>query len=207
VLADTFEDFSRAIGRIRALLEARPSAATADVLSRLAEQDLSHNSFTPSPHQPLPVTRFLPETIAAAMMLDAHLAAELAAISDSLSWQRTSGYTDDLLGEGFCDNYGWVPLIGAGGCFPGDDFRLGLLLLGPNIFYPGHYHPAPELYLPLTGPSEWQQGGAPFEARQAGAVIWHAPHVVHATRTGAQPLLAVWSWTRNVQTPARLVMA
>ncbi|NJM30732.1 MAG: hypothetical protein HC855_12105, partial [Rhizobiales bacterium] len=47
-MADTFNDFSRVIGRIRDLLEARPCAATEEVLGRLAEQDLSYGSFTPS---------------------------------------------------------------------------------------------------------------------------------------------------------------
>jgi hypothetical protein len=207
VLADPYNDFSRVIVRIRTLLEARPCAATAEVLGRLSEQDLRRNKFTAMARRPVPAARFLPETISATMMLDASLAAELAVISDSLAWQRSPDYSDELLGEGFCDNYGWATLIGAGGCFPGDDFELGLFLLGPGLFYPGHYHPAPELYLPLTGGSQWQQGGSAFAAKEAGAIIWHAPHVVHATRTGREPLLAVWCWTRNIRTPPRLVMA
>ena len=100
---------------------------------------------------------------------------------------------------------GWCELIGSEGFFPGDDFRLGFLMLGPHRHYSDHYHPAPELYWPLTGPSDWKKGAGGFETRQAGEVIWHPPLRVHATKTGNTPLLAVWSWTREAGTPARLV--
>ena len=46
-----------------------------------------------------------------------------------------------------------------------------------------------------------------FAVRNAGDVIWHAPNAIHAMMTDAHPLLAVWSWTRDTHTPARLVEA
>jgi hypothetical protein len=82
---------------------------------------------------------------------------------------------------------------------------MGLLLLGPGRLYRDHLHPAPELYWTLTGPSLWLQGAGEFESRPAGSVIWHAPNVVHATRTGSDPLLALWIWTEDTNYPARLV--
>ncbi len=85
--------------------------------------------------------------------------------------------------QGFGENYGWCEIIGPQGFFKGDDFILGLLMLGPQRHYKDHYHPAPELYWPLTGPTEWKQGGGGFETKQAGAVIYHAPNVHHATKT------------------------
>ena len=36
-----------------------------------------------------------------------------------------------VLGEGFTANYGWAEIIGPNGFFAGDDFLLGLLMLGP----------------------------------------------------------------------------
>jgi hypothetical protein len=57
------------------------------------------------------------------LLLDADLAAALAAIEDDLHWARSASYSDAILGEGFCDNYGWAELIGCGGFFDGDDFR------------------------------------------------------------------------------------
>jgi hypothetical protein len=176
------------------------------VLSRLSEQNVSHAAYRAQNIETVPVTRYFPETIAASMLLDPGLAAAIAGLADGLHWQRSPDYTDAILGEGFCDNYGWCTIVGQHGFFKGDDFELGLFMLGPNRHYIGHYHPAPELYVPLTGPSNWQQSDRAFETKQPGAIIWHDPHVVHATRTGSQPLLAIWSWTRDVATPPRLVI-
>jgi hypothetical protein len=102
------------------------------------------------------------------------------------------------------DNYAYAELIGPNGFFAGDDFLLGLLLLGPGIHYRDHHHAAPELYWLLTGPSEWRRGSGDFKMRDAGDVIWHEPSIVHSTRTLRTPLLAVWAWTRDVSEPARL---
>jgi hypothetical protein len=102
------------------------------------------------------------------------------------------------------DNYAYAELLGTSGYFPGGDFLLGLLLLGPRLHYLDHRHPAPELYWLLTGPSEWRRGSEGFAPHPAGATIWHEPHLVHATRTGDAPLLAVWAWTRAVAEPAVL---
>ena len=69
---------------------------------------------------------------------------------------------------GFSENYGWCEIIGPQGFFKGDDFLLGLLMLGPQRHYKDHYHPAPELYWPLTGPTEWKQGAGGFETKPGG---------------------------------------
>ncbi len=84
----------------------------------------------------------------------------------------------------FSENYGWCEIIGPQGFFKGDDFILGLLMLGPHRHYKDHYHPAPELYWPLTGPTEWKQGAGGFETKQAGAVIYHAPNGASRNQDG-----------------------
>ena len=55
--------------------------------------------------------------------------------------------------------------------------------------------------------AHWKQGQGAFEEKPAGAVIWHASNVHHATKTAEHPLLTVWSWTRDTHTPAKLVDA
>lgn len=182
----------------------RHGEGVADVLSRLARQDLSDGAaITPEPRG-LPVLAHLPQCLGEAMLLDPDLAAAIAAIEDALQWRQSASYTDDVLGEGFSDNYGWAEIIGPNGFFPGDDFLLGLLMLGPNRHYRDHFHPAPELYWPLTPESRWSIHGGPFAEVPPGATIWHPPMAMHATITREQPLLAVWSWTRDTATPARL---
>jgi hypothetical protein len=195
----------RLIGTIARGLRQRGGEGVEVVLSRLSEQALDVRHFTEVHPNQLPVLRYLAECTAQSMLIDADIAASLAAIEEHLNWQRSASYTDKLLGEGFLDNYGWCELIGSEGFFPGDDFRLGFLMLGPHRHYKDHYHPAPELYWPLTGPSDWKKGAGGFETREAGVTIWHPPLRIHATKTGDQPLLAVWAWTRDVSEPAKLL--
>ncbi|HEY4193145.1 MAG TPA: dimethylsulfonioproprionate lyase family protein, partial [Mesorhizobium sp.] len=70
----------------------------------------------------------------------------------------------------------------------------GFLILGPEIVYPDHHHVAEEIYVPLTGGTEWRMGEGGFVARRAGEVIHHASNVNHAMRTGSEPLLALYIW-------------
>jgi Dimethlysulfonioproprionate lyase len=204
---DLYNDVRWLIGAIARALHARGGDAVDEVLGRLAEQDLTREPFIVPRPATLPVTRYFAQTIAETMMLEPAVAAALASLDGHLKWWQTAAYTDAILGEGFTQNYGWSEIIGPQGFFKGDDFLLGILMLGPNRHYKDHYHPAPELYWPLTGPTQWKQGLGAFEPKPAGAVIWHPSNVHHATITAEHPLLTVWSWTRDTHTAAKLVDA
>jgi Dimethlysulfonioproprionate lyase len=193
-----------AIWAIDAIRRSLNGDAAAHVNARLADQDLSPRAVTvPSPRR-LPATRYLPECVASSMFTSPDVAASLARVDELLHWRQNPNYSDSVMGHGYMDNYAYAELIGPNGFFAGDDFLLGLLLLGPQLHYRDHHHPAPELYWLLTGPSEWRKGSGNFHRRDAGETVWHEPHVVHATRTLAAPLLAVWVWTRDVSVAARL---
>lgn len=202
---DVFNTARWLVAAIARGLAARQAEGIAEVLSRLAEQDLSEDAFREPGERGLPVLAHLPECIGETLLLDPDLAAAIAAIEDSLRWLQSTSYTDALLGEGFTANYGWAEIIGPDGFFAGDDFRLGLLILGPGRHYRDHYHPAPELYWPLTSGSLWSRDGGALAERPQGAIIWHPPMMLHATQTRQTPLLAVWCWTRDTATPAKLV--
>ena len=201
---ELFESARWLIGTISEGLISRHCEGVAEVLQRLAEQQLNEAHFREPEPRRLPVLRYFAECAAEVMLSDARLSAALASIGEHLQWRQSSAYSDAVLGAGFMDNYGWCQLVGRHGFFPGDDFFLGLLLLGPHQHYRDHYHPAPELYWPLTGRSDWKKGAGGFETKAAGSVIWHPPLRMHAMKTGAAPLLAVWCWTRDTDTPARL---
>jgi hypothetical protein len=188
-------------------LSARTGEGRAEVLQKLAEQDLGAGSQRVPQPRSLPVLAHLPQCIGEAMLLDADLAAAIAAVEDELQWMQSASYTDHILGEGFSANYGWAEIIGPNGFFAGDDVLLGLLMLGPDRHYPDHYHPAPELYWPLTSESYWSRDGKPFAVKAQGEIIWHPSMALHATITNSKPLLAVWCWTRDTATPARLKWA
>ena len=204
---DLYNDVRWLIGSIARGLHSRGGSAVDDVLNRLAGQDLTREPFIEPRPGNLAVTRYFAQAIAETMMLEPAVAAALAALDGHLKWLQSASYTDEILGEGFLRNYGWCEIIGPQGFFKGDDFLLGILMLGPNRHYKDHYHPAPELYWPLTGPTQWKQGQGAFEEKPAGAVIWHASNVHHATKTAGHPLLTVWSWTGETHTPAKLVDA
>lgn len=204
---DLYNDARWLVGAIARGLHTRGGVHVDEVLQRLAEQDLTRGDLVVPRSQNLPVTRYFAPCIAETMMLESELAAAIASLDGHLKWLQSKSYTDEILGEGFSQNYGWCEIIGPQGFFAGDDFLLGLLMLGPYRHYKDHYHPAPELYWPLTGPTEWKQGNGGFETKPAGTVIYHAPNVHHATKTSAHPLLTVWSWTRDTHTPAKLVEA
>jgi hypothetical protein len=201
---DLFETARWLVRAIERGLAARNGDGVAEVLSRLSEQDLAGASFREPEPAGFPVLTHLPQAIGEVLMLDPDLAAAIAAIEDALMWRQSSSYTDDVLGEGFSANYGWAEIIGPDGFFPGDDVLLGLLMLGPHRHYRDHYHPAPELYWPLTAQSHWSKDGGAFVEQPQGAIIWHPSMVLHATKTQDSPLLAVWCWTRDTATPAKL---
>jgi hypothetical protein len=201
---ELFENVRWLIGAIARGLSGRSGEGVSEVLERLAEQGLTANDFREVEPKSLPVVRHLPDTIGECLLVDADLAAALAAVEDSLHWRQSEAYSDALLGEGFMANYGWSEIIGPRGFFPGDDFLLGLLMLGPGHHYRDHFHPAPELYWPLTAGSTWSRDSGPFVEKPPGATGWHPSMAMHATQTGASPLLTVWSWTRDTGTPARL---
>jgi hypothetical protein len=192
------------IGAIAGGLAAHTGDGVSDVLARLEQQSLGESDFREPDARTLPALRHLPVCLGQTMLLDANLAAAIAAVEDALPWRLSPGYTDEILGEGFSANYCWVEIIGEGGFFPGDDFRLGLFLMGPDRHYPDHYHPAPELYWTLTPGSLWSRDSKAFVEMPKGATIWHPSMILHATDTKSDPLLAVWSWTRDIETHTKL---
>lgn len=207
-MTDTLEYNARQlVAAVTRSLSARHGEGLAEVLERLSAQDLGPSQFREPEPRGLPVLSHLPQALGEAMLLDAGLAAAIAAVEDGLQWLQSASYTDGILGAGFTANYGWAEIIGPNGFFAGDDFLLGLLMLGPDRHYIDHYHPAPELYWPLTSGSFWSRDGGPFAEKPQGAVIWHPSMALHATITHETPLLAVWCWTRDVGTPARLKRA
>lgn len=190
---------------IEAIRTSLTGEGAADVKARLAVQGLSPTAAVdPGPCR-LGATRYFAECVASSMFMAPDVAAALAEIEEFLHWKQNPNYADAVMGEGYMDNYAYAEIIGPDGFFPGEDFLLGLLLLGPHRHYRDHHHAAPELYWLLTGPSDWRKGQGEFRSRAAGETIWHPPRMSHATRTRESPLLAVYAWTRDVGAPARLI--
>jgi hypothetical protein len=133
----------------------------------------------------------------------ATLAGEVAAAAAALAWRQTYRVSD--VPASFLERYGWCELLGPGGPVPSDVLAGGFLLLGPDTHYPPHSHAAGELYVPLSGSAEWRRGEDRFVVRQPGEPVCHAGGELHAMRTGAAPLLALYLWRGDgLGEPARL---
>lgn len=154
----------------------------------------------------LPVARWWQRALAAAS--PAHRAC-LAELAPRLVWTQNPNYRRRP-SPPFLSNYGYAAILGAndGRAVPvivEPSAALGLLMLGPATLYPPHRHPAEEIYIPLAGTADWQRGDAAWQRVAPGIAIHHPSGIPHATRTGGQPLVALYLWHGAVSTPATLL--
>jgi quercetin dioxygenase-like cupin family protein len=152
----------------------------------------------------LPVLRVVPQLAAPVLPVHRLLIESLRRAAPELEWRQT--YTDLEVDRGFLENYAWTELIGPRAGHPAAELAVGLLLLGPHTTYPPHRHEAEEIYLPVSGAAEWCAGQGVWTRRAPGALIHHAREEIHAMRTAAEPLLALYLWrSRDLGQQASLV--
>ena len=144
------------------------------------------------PPLPLDPVRHLPEVVAHAGGNELALTRAFVDAASDLCWMRS--YTPEDFGQYFFDNYAHVELIGTKGHFASEKIAAGLVLYGPQVDYPDHWHVAEEVYIPMTGNGEWSSGGEPHRIRAAGDFIFHTTNLPHAIRCGQTPMLALWIW-------------
>jgi len=155
----------------------------------------------------LPVRRFWTAALDRPAANVSSLCAGLAALAPRLTWTQNPNYRRAPPAPDFLENYGYAVLAGPADGPPAlarhDNLAFGVLMLGPRTHYPLHHHPAAEVYIPLNT-ALWWRGEGPWREQPPGAVIYHAPNVPHATRTGEAPLLALYLWCGELTTHARL---
>jgi mannose-6-phosphate isomerase-like protein (cupin superfamily) len=139
------------------------------------------------------VTKFLRVTGAIAGPAAGKVMETLEKHGSELCWRQS--YVEEDFGSTFLDNYGFLELLGLRGHFHHSQLALGILILGPNIDYPAHYHSAEEVYIPLSGSAYWSKAGRDFVVHPRGAIVHHKSNVVHAIRTGDDPLITAYIWT------------
>jgi hypothetical protein len=176
------------------------SPGAAETSTRLAETvpTLKYSKIDPARE---PACDYIPEALGLIAKTRGDLAEAITAIEGDLHWAIPKSYTPDLFTSDYLRRYVYAQIIGAGGPLSGDDFRMGLFCVAPDEDYPTHFHAAPEMYYPLTGPHDWQRGVEDWVSKPAFEMLWHDPWETHATRTGANPFLAIWIWTRDTDQP------
>jgi len=150
----------------------------------------------------LPVLRCLPDFAADQSGFGASLVADLCHNHHVLMWRQT--YAAGDVGDAFLRNYGYAEIVGMKS-IPCRWIACGFLILGRSTLYPRHRHEAEEIYIPLRGTARWQQSDAVWREQQPGAVIHHASDEPHSMQTGAEPLLALYTWrSEQLNQKARL---
>ena len=124
-----------------------------------------------------------------------NLISRLATCADSLSW-REAGF--GKLPKEFSKRIFASELIGPNGLFESTNIRIGLLIQQEKIAYPKHWHDAEELYLVLNGNAYWSVDYDPAVPYRPDSFVQHKSCQPHSMTTQAEPLLALWGWTGDI---------
>ena len=123
----------------------------------------------------------------------------LGALAVPLPWHYHYPRRDDA--PDLAARIGFAELIGPRGPLIADGSRVGFTLMAPHTFYPLHRHPAVELYVVMAGTAAWI--APPVEqVVPPGGMVLHPMNQPHAMRTAAEPLLALYAWHGEIDTPA-----
>lgn len=128
------------------------------------------------------------------------LAALAKAIEDAaphFSWSQNASYDETNCSESFLNGYAYAGLSGPDADLTWAAPRTGVMLMGPQVLYPGHNHAAREIYMLLTPGTEWRLDNGDWFEVKAGDLIFHDSWQMHEMRTGDQPMLAVAAWIED----------
>jgi len=143
--------------------------------------------------RPLVPQRQPVQAILAELPSDDPVVTALQAASHDLRWNVS--YSEDEVGPGFLETYGWVDLLSPHGPFVHQGARIMLGYWGPGLHYPLHWHAAAEVYVPLYGSAEFQGESYGSRVEGPGAAVFHVSNEKHAAIMGPEGLLALAIWT------------
>lgn len=168
----------------------------------------SHAAIRPAAHHPPIVADHLDTALAALTATRPALSASIATAAPHLGWRLYDSYPPEEIGPAFARGHAYCPLIGPDAPYTEPDAEFGLFLIAPHVLYRDHCHPAPELYLPLTGPHGWRFGpDRPLIVKPAHRPVWNDPNRPHLTKVGPTPFLGFYGWTGDIAQPARVLPA
>jgi hypothetical protein len=166
-----------------------------NVLSLLEPLPALSGRFTGNDHA---TTRHIEAALKAGDKSTASLLDQIRPVIPFLPWRYSYPARADAPSLGL--NIAFAEMIGPKAPFHSESVCLGLTLIGPETLYPDHRHPAIELYYVAAGLATWTLDGISRD-QPPGAYILHPSQAVHAMRTHAEPLLAIYSWSgSDVQT-------
>lgn len=143
------------------------------------------------------VSRFVEEALAPKLGTVSDVIDALRPVSAILPWRFSYTPRADL--PGLENRMAWAEFVGPEAPIHSDKVCLGVTLIGPHTFYPAHHHPAVESYFVLSGTALWTAAGI-TRALPPDSFILHPENVVHAMEAFEAPLLAVYTWTGDIDT-------
>jgi quercetin dioxygenase-like cupin family protein len=141
-----------------------------------------------------------------ALAIDGDLALDIRAVVSQLNW---TGYPEP--GPSWIRNMCWAEIVGRTGSVRSTTLRLGLFLLAPGLCYPLHAHDDDEVYLVLSGETDFEQDFLGQTTRVTAPGLWLTPsRGAHALHTASTPALLLyihvgvldgdlWWWQRDGQ--------
>jgi hypothetical protein len=184
-------------GVLRAALPADPTLSRfLDGLGQLDVVAARRHADTPMTH---PALRHLPRAIER-LQGDAALVEAVRDVVPLLRW--TSSYEASGPAQEAARDMVWGEVAGRFGLVQTADLRLGCFLLSPGMHYPLHGHEALEIYYSVSGAMSVEHGfaGARHDVEAPGYSITPAG-TAHALHVGPEPLLLVYCWTGDLESP------
>lgn len=188
-------DFEHLVRAIWAEVEARPDIIAGRKITMPDVVEQAELAQEARFSQNFPVLEHLQTALDLARQHDlAELANAFAGTAQVVSWSQNASYTEANCSRSFLDGYAYAGLSGPDDPLRWSVPRTGMLLMGPNVLYPGHNHAAREIYMLLTPGARWRlDGGDCFDVK-AGELIFHDAWQMHEMQTRDLPMLAVVAW-------------
>ncbi len=145
-----------------------------------------------TPGERLPVCRHLATALRNAdgeSDLIRNLALAVAEIEPRLTWRPRAGAASH--GEAFLRGHANAIVASVPGTATAGDVQIGVSLMAPHTQYPMHHHPPDEIYIVMSD-GDWFQETAGWFTPGIGKLVYNPSDLVHAMRSGEQPLLAFW---------------
>lgn len=151
----------------------------------------------------LPAIAHLPRAVEFAGGNTAAIANSINQLAPFLNWQQTSGY--EVLGEHYCQNYGFCSIIGPNLLIEHSSLKLGFGIWGPDLHYPLHHHSAEECYHVIGSDMQFRHKSQPWQTFVDGDAIYNKPYEIHELKSADQPMLLLYTWRGEVGLDAVLV--
>lgn len=107
-------------------------------------------------------------------------------------WKQT--YTENEVGYGFLQDYGYIELFGPDGHFHCQELRGYVGYWGRGLYYPWHRHEAEEIYCVVSGGGLFEAEGAAPRKLGPRECQFHASNQPHALTMSEGPILTFVLW-------------